>query len=378
MATAKHRAIDVLRRERTARTFAPELGRLLESEWTLVPVVEELFGAHAVKDDLLRMMFSCCHPAAARGSAGRARAAHPLRLQRQRSRGCVSRAANAAIEKRISRAKKVLAGSKTAVRCIGCRRLFRRVFRPSSARSTCSLTRAITARPPSRPCVPSSARKPCVLRRCSSSIRRRQRRQRTRLPRSCASTRRACRARRRVGQPELAVRSGSIPLGSRLVAEGQSVCSIFGNGPGADRISRRGRHRVGPCDGPSHRGHGLGKDRFALRHADDDSPFPGRCVESRHRHRAARRARNAGSKRFAPSPTAIASPATLSSTPRWANSNFTAGDMKSPASTSERRSTSRAIPWSDNSSSSAWARANAPRRSVRWWRGARRRRFAAW
>src|SRR4026208_1448066 len=58
MATAKNRAIDVLRRERTARTFAPELGRLLESEWTLVPLVEELFGAKAIQDDLLRMMFS--------------------------------------------------------------------------------------------------------------------------------------------------------------------------------------------------------------------------------------------------------------------------------------------------------------------------------
>ena len=62
MATAKNRALDVLRRERTARTFAPELGRLLESEWTLAPTVEELFGAHAIKDDQLRMMFSCCHP----------------------------------------------------------------------------------------------------------------------------------------------------------------------------------------------------------------------------------------------------------------------------------------------------------------------------
>src|SRR5580658_11134086 len=41
MATAKHRALDVLRRERTARTFAPELGRLLQTEWTLVPVVQE-------------------------------------------------------------------------------------------------------------------------------------------------------------------------------------------------------------------------------------------------------------------------------------------------------------------------------------------------
>src|SRR6202011_5285182 len=51
MAAAKNRAIDVLRRERTARTFAPELGRLHESEWTLVPTITEFFAAHAIKDD---------------------------------------------------------------------------------------------------------------------------------------------------------------------------------------------------------------------------------------------------------------------------------------------------------------------------------------
>src|SRR5712692_6964497 len=62
MATAKNRALDVLRRERTARTFAPELSRLLESEWTLAPTLDEQFQEHAIKDDLLRMMFSCCHP----------------------------------------------------------------------------------------------------------------------------------------------------------------------------------------------------------------------------------------------------------------------------------------------------------------------------
>src|ERR1700751_1499147 len=56
MATAKNRALDVLRRERTARTYAPELGRLLDSEWTLAPAVEELFQASAIQDDLLRMM----------------------------------------------------------------------------------------------------------------------------------------------------------------------------------------------------------------------------------------------------------------------------------------------------------------------------------
>src|SRR6476469_5493105 len=62
MATAKHRAIDVLRRERTARTFAPEVGRLLESEWTLVPTVEELFAEPPLRDDAVAMLFSCCHP----------------------------------------------------------------------------------------------------------------------------------------------------------------------------------------------------------------------------------------------------------------------------------------------------------------------------
>lgn len=62
MASAKNRAIDVLRRQRTARKFAPELTRSLESEWTLRPTVEALFLPDALKDDELRMMFSCCHP----------------------------------------------------------------------------------------------------------------------------------------------------------------------------------------------------------------------------------------------------------------------------------------------------------------------------
>jgi len=62
MATAKNRALDILRRERTARTYAPELGRQLESEWTLAPAVAEAFGESAIRGDQLRMMFSCCHP----------------------------------------------------------------------------------------------------------------------------------------------------------------------------------------------------------------------------------------------------------------------------------------------------------------------------
>jgi len=62
MTTAKNRALDVIRRERTARTFAPELGRLLDTGWTIAPIVEEAFAAPAIRDEQLRMMFSCCHP----------------------------------------------------------------------------------------------------------------------------------------------------------------------------------------------------------------------------------------------------------------------------------------------------------------------------
>ncbi|MBZ5661533.1 MAG: sigma-70 family RNA polymerase sigma factor [Acidobacteriia bacterium] len=111
MATAKNRALDVLRRERTALTFAPELGRLLESEWTLAPVVEELFAANAIKDDLLRMMFSCCQPRLAE----EAQVALILHILCGFSVSEIAGAfvsSPAAIEKRITRAKKILAASK--------------------------------------------------------------------------------------------------------------------------------------------------------------------------------------------------------------------------------------------------------------------------
>jgi RNA polymerase sigma factor (sigma-70 family) len=118
MATAKNRALDVLRREHTARTFAPELGRLLESEWTLAPTVEGLFGAHAIKDDELRMMFSCCHPRLPE----EAQVALVLHILCGFSVSEVANAfmsSHAAIEKRLTRAKKVLAGSKRLFDVLG-------------------------------------------------------------------------------------------------------------------------------------------------------------------------------------------------------------------------------------------------------------------
>jgi RNA polymerase sigma-70 factor (ECF subfamily) len=111
MATAKHRAIDVLRRERTARTFAPEFGRLLESEWTLVPMVDDLFGASAIKDDLLRMIFSCCHPRLPE-EAQVALVLYILCGFGVSEIAAAFLSTDAATQKRIARAKKVLAGSK--------------------------------------------------------------------------------------------------------------------------------------------------------------------------------------------------------------------------------------------------------------------------
>ena len=111
MATAKNCALDALRRERTARTFAPELGRHLQSEWTLAPVVEEFFAADAIKDDLLRMMFACCHPRLPEA----AQVALILHILCGFSVGEVAAALMSgrdAVEKRLGRAKQVLAGSK--------------------------------------------------------------------------------------------------------------------------------------------------------------------------------------------------------------------------------------------------------------------------
>jgi RNA polymerase sigma factor (sigma-70 family) len=111
MAAAKNRALDVLRRERTARTYEPELSRFLGSEWTLAPEIEEMFTDKAIKDDQLRVMFSCCHPRLPEE-------AQVMLILHILCGFGVEEVASAfvttytAVEKRIPRAKKILAGSK--------------------------------------------------------------------------------------------------------------------------------------------------------------------------------------------------------------------------------------------------------------------------
>ena len=111
MAAAKNRAIDVLRRGKTARTYEPELSRRLQSEWTLASELQEMFADNAIKDDQLRMMFSCCHP----------RLPEEAQVMLILNILCgfgVDEVASAfvttytAVEKRIPRAKKVLAESR--------------------------------------------------------------------------------------------------------------------------------------------------------------------------------------------------------------------------------------------------------------------------
>ena len=111
MSVAKHRALDIVRRERTARTFAAEFSRMLESEWTLVPAVNEAFADSTIRDEQLRMMFSCCHPRLTE----EVQVALVLNILCGFGASEVADAfltGRAAIEKRISRGKKLLAGSK--------------------------------------------------------------------------------------------------------------------------------------------------------------------------------------------------------------------------------------------------------------------------
>ena len=61
MQSAKNRAIDVIRRERTARRFAPEVADQLSTEWSLVPTVAAAFEEKEIVDAELRLMFELCH-----------------------------------------------------------------------------------------------------------------------------------------------------------------------------------------------------------------------------------------------------------------------------------------------------------------------------
>jgi RNA polymerase sigma factor (sigma-70 family) len=61
-AVARNKAVDVLRQQKRKLHYAKNITPLLQSEYTLVPTVEEFVNTNTIDDDQLRMMFVCCHP----------------------------------------------------------------------------------------------------------------------------------------------------------------------------------------------------------------------------------------------------------------------------------------------------------------------------
>jgi RNA polymerase sigma factor (sigma-70 family) len=61
-AVARNKAVDVLRQQKRQLQYAKNITPLLQSEYTLVPTVQELVNTNTIDDDQLRMMFVCCHP----------------------------------------------------------------------------------------------------------------------------------------------------------------------------------------------------------------------------------------------------------------------------------------------------------------------------
>ncbi len=111
MAAAKNRALDVIRRERTATAYAPEMGRWLQTEWTAAPAIDEAFAGEAIRDEQLRMIFSCCHPRLPE-EAQIVLVLHILCGFSTAEIAAALLSGYAGIEKRLSRGKKALAASK--------------------------------------------------------------------------------------------------------------------------------------------------------------------------------------------------------------------------------------------------------------------------
>src|SRR3954467_14240873 len=107
MTTAKRRAVDTFRRAETLRRKTDELGHRLEDDQErAMPDLDS--QVDHIEDDVLRLIFLCCHPALTADS----RAALTLRLVGGLTTGEIARGflvAESAMGQRISRAKRTLA-----------------------------------------------------------------------------------------------------------------------------------------------------------------------------------------------------------------------------------------------------------------------------
>ena len=289
MATAKNRALDVLRRERTARTFAPELARMLDSEWTLAPAALSLFDASPIEDDQLRMMFSCCQPRVPE-EAQVALILHILCGFSVAEVASAFLATDAAIEKRIARAKKALASSQRlfdladadfAERLTSVQRalylLFNEGYHGAHAESAVRVELCHDAmRLVGLLCNHAADRDAGHVCAVGADVL------------ACSAL---AGAGRRVRRAARAVRSGPVAVGRRLGARGTAAARSVRVRRRAQRVSRGSGDRRGAHHGPRRRGHELADHHLAVRHADDDSTLAGDRAEPRDRDRAARRVR---------------------------------------------------------------------------------------
>ena len=285
MTTAKHRALDIVRRERTARTFAPELARVLESEWTLAPAIAEAFDTPVIRDEQLRMMFSCCHPRVPE----EAQVALVLNIICGFGAAEIASAfltGRAAVEKRISRGKKVLAGSK---------RLFD--LADSQFESRLSAVRRALYLLFNEGYHGASAGRPVREELCGEAIRL------TTLlleapaaaqPETYALAALMCLQAARLparldaaGDLSPLVEQDRSRWDAGLVAQGLAFPRPVRDRRDGDGLSRRGRDCVDPRDGSQRRRHRLEHHRRALHPADGDGAVSGRGAQSRDCDRAA-------------------------------------------------------------------------------------------
>ena len=299
MAVAKHRALDIVRRERTARTFAPESAARSNRSGRSSPRVDEAFALSTIRDEQLRMMFSCCHPRLPGGRPGRARAEHPLRLRRGGDRGRVSRRPRGGREADLAR-KEGPRRLEAAVR--SRRRRVRRAAVGSAARALSALQRGISRRVRGRSRARRALREAIRLTSCSSRLRE------AASPETYALAALMCLQAARL--PTRLDAAGDLsPLleqdrsrwDAQLVEQGLAWLDRSATGAVLSRLSRRGGDRRGARDGAQRRRDRLGRDRRAVRSADGDRA---RRLSSRSTARSRSGSATdptAGSRRFAPS-----------------------------------------------------------------------------
>lgn len=60
---AKNKAVNQINRDKKKMHYSSDVMHYLQSKWTAGPALEHLFSEEEIQDNVLRMIFACCHPA---------------------------------------------------------------------------------------------------------------------------------------------------------------------------------------------------------------------------------------------------------------------------------------------------------------------------